>query len=342
MARRRSGKRRDVSQYILWGLSLVVALSMVLAYCMQPPSQPARPTPTPLPSPTPMSVPPTPTATLPLPAPSPVPRPQPTETPQPALPPVTSPTPTETVTPVPSPLTPTPTPIALDLGEQFTFAVCGDSRDGDAIYRRVLEAVQADGSAFFIHLGDIVPRGRESEWLAWRKVMAGFTLPFFPVPGNHDSPDGLLDEYLRYSGAPAQRYSFDIGPLHLVMLDSYSGAIFPSTLRWLEEDLAGTEQPVKMLFFHHPPFDPDGTDHILQMGNAQVMNLAERYGVQYVFTGHIHAYEEAERNGVRYIISGGCGAPLYASEHPDGAFYHYVRVHVDGIDVSTEVVRIEP
>ncbi len=319
MAQRKGRRRRNPGQVILWGLSLVVVLSMVLGYVIGPLSQSARPTPTPtrgvtpsLPTPTRAA-----TATVIAPAPSPVPRPEPSETPH-------------------------PTPITLDLGKQFSFAVCGDSRDGDDIYRRALDSMQDDGSSFLIHLGDIVPSGRESQWLAWKELMAGFARPFFPVPGNHDSPDGLLDEYLQYSGAPAQRYSFDAGSVHFVMLDSYSGALFPSTLEWLEEDLAITEQPVKMLFFHHPPFDPDGTDYILQMGNSQVMSLAEEYGVQYVFTSHIHAYEEAERNGVQYIISGGCGAPLYAKEHPDGAFYHYVRVHMDGTDVSTEVVRIEP
>lgn len=323
-------------------MSLLVVLSMVLAYVVQPPRQRERPTPTtpfiitPTPAPTSTDTP-TPTATPLAPAPSPIPRPEITSSPE-ASPPATA-------TPTPAPpvaATITPTPIVLDLGERFSFAVCGDSRDGEAIYRRVLEAVQSDGSAFLVHLGDIVSGGREGEWLAWRELMADFTLPFFPVPGNHDSPDGLLDEYLRYSGAPAQRYSFDAGPVHLIMLDSYSGALFDSTLQWLEEDLASTDQPIKMLFFHHPPFDPDGTYHILQMGNEAVMKLAEKHGVQYVFTAHIHAYVEAERNGVRYIITGGCGAPLHVREHPEGAFYHYVRVHVDGTDVNTEVVRIEP
>ena len=171
--------------------------------------------------------------------------------------------------------------------------------------------------------------------------MAGFNLPFYPVPGNHDSPDGLLNEYLQYSGAPAQRYSLDIGSVHLSMADSYSGALFPSTLEWLEEDLAATEQPVKMLFFHHPPFDPDGSDYILQMGNSEVMRLAERYGVQYVFTGHIHAYAEEERTGVQYVVTGGCGSPLDDDEQPEGGFDHYVRVAVDGEEVRTEVVKVD-
>jgi hypothetical protein len=77
------------------------------------------------------------------------------------------------------------------------------------------------------------------------------------------------------------------------------------------------------------------------LGNDEFMSLMEKHGVAYVFAGHIHAYAEETRNGVHYVITGGAGAPLYAAEHPQ-AFYHYVRVTVNGTDVSTEVVRVEP
>jgi len=236
---------------------------------------------------------------------------------------------------------PHPTPVALDLGDKYTFAIAGDSRDGDDVYQQVLDAVESDGSEFLVHTGDIVSDGRESQWIAWQELTDDFELPFFPAPGNHDSPDGLLDEYLQYSGAPAQRYSVDAGPVHLSLVDSYSGALFGSTLEWLDADLAQSSQPVKMVVFHHPPFDPDGTDYTLQMGASEVMALVEEHGVDYVVTGHIHAYAEEERNGIQYIVTGGAGAPIYESEHPEGAFYHYVRFHVDGTSVSHEVVRIE-
>jgi Icc-related predicted phosphoesterase len=170
--------------------------------------------------------------------------------------------------------------------------------------------------------------------------MADFELPFFTVPGNHDSSSGLLEEYLKYSGAPARRYSVDAGPAHMSLVDSYSGALFDSTPEWLDEDLTQSSQPVKIVVLHHPPFDPDGTDHILQMGAKEVMALAEEHDVDYVVTGHIHAYGEEVRNGVQYVITGGAGAPIYESEHPEGAFYHYVRFRVDGTSVSHEVVPI--
>jgi hypothetical protein len=303
-------------------LSFVVALSMILGYVIGPLSDIIGATPTPVVEVTPLVPTPTPrrvTSTA-------------TDTPA-------TPTPSPTVPPEPT-ATPLPTPIALDLGERFTFAVCGDSRDGDDTYRHVLDAVGSDGSQFLVHLGDIVPSGEEREWLAWQELMAGFTLPFFPVPGDHDSPDGLLEEYLQYSGAPAQRYSLDVGSVHFSFLDSYSGALFPSALQWLEADLASTQQPVKMVFLHYPPFDPNGTDDILQMGNSEVMALAEQYSVQYVIAGNIHAYGEEERNGTRYIVTAGCGAPPDAGEQSGESFHHYVRVLVDGADVSTEVVKV--
>ena len=69
--------------------------------------------------------------------------------------------------------------------------------------------------------------------------------------------------------------------------------------------------------------------------------LGSRNEDTFTFAGHIHTYAEATRDGVRYIITGDTGAPLYAREHPQ-AFYHYVRVAVNGTDVSTEIVEVEP
>jgi predicted phosphodiesterase len=270
-------------------------------------------------------------------------RPTPTPFPTLALPTATATiiaTPSATATPVAEPVA-TPIPLGSRDEQSFTFAVCGDNRGGDEVYKEILRRVQEDEAAFLVSTGDLVQSGTEREFQDFETLMSDFTLPFFPAPGNHDSPDGLLDEYLQYSGAPAAHYSFDYGLGHFVGVDSHSGMMFPKELEWLEADLAATEQPLKVIFLHHPPFDPDGTTHIMQLGNDEFMALMEKHDVAYVFAGHIHAYAEETRNGVHYIITGGAGAPLYAAEHPQ-AFYHYVRVTVNGTDVSTEVVKVEP
>ena len=249
MIRKRDKRMLQIVAYVFSGL---VVLSMVLSL-LGPVlfREPATPTPTwpPTWTPTPLR----------------------TRTPTLMAPTVTLTNTAQVATPYPSPTwTPTPTltttsqslqgPIGALLtwteltadaltepvADRLVFAVCGDSREGDAIHRKVLAQVAQGGSAFLVNVGDLV---------------------------------------------------------------------------------------------NHPPFDPDGTDHILGSGNAAFMALAQKHQVAYVFAGHIHAYSQAQRNGTAYVITGGGGAPLYTAGHP-GAMYHYVQVRVEGTQVSMEVVPI--
>jgi len=259
------------------------------------------------------------------------PRPSPQATPRP-----TRVIPTWTPTPRPSP-SPSSTPATSK--DRFTFAVCGDSRGGWEVYKKVLDSVQRDGCAFLIHMGDMVQNGTEQEFVEFAQFMSDFNTPFYPVPGNHDTPDGLLTAFLKHSGAPAPRYSFDYGPVHVSIIDTSSGSAL-GELAWLASDLDTTDQPIKVVALHYPPFDPAGTGHIMQTGNDDLMDLMREKGVRIVFAGHIHTYDQAERDGVRYIITGGAGAPLYATGNRP-AYYHYVRATVEEEEITTEVVRIK-
>jgi predicted phosphodiesterase len=329
-------RKQSKSQVVLSLLSLLIVGSMVISFVVVG-LQPSTPIPTPSPTITP---PPRPTSS---------PAPPATDVP-PAEPTGASPEATATsepTEPVVGPVLPTASPTVsptltitpAGAGINFSFAVCGDSRDNPDIYQRVLDAVQTDGSEFLVHTGDLVNRGTDSQWEGFREQMAGFALPFYPVPGNHDGLNGELDGYLAYSGAPTARYSFDREPIHFAMADSHNGGIGASELAWLQTDLSGTRQPVKMVFLHHPPFDPDGGDHIMAYGNEPFMELMAATDVDYVFAGHIHAFAQEERDGVVYTITGGAGAPLYGEEHPQ-AFHHYLRVTLQGGDVAIEVVEI--
>lgn len=342
-------RRQSTSEKIFWIMSLVIALSMVISLIIVALPEPPMPTPTPWPRLT-LTPEPAATSTLPLPRPSPsqevtrppIPSstsfPTPSGTPSPELQatelPVGPVLPTATIEATPTlPFTPVQSSLV------FGFAVCGDSRGNPSVYRRLLEAVTADGSEFLIHLGDLVNLGTEQQWQEFQKIMADFTLPFYPVAGNHDSLEGKLDGFLKYSGAPAVHYSFDRGAVHFTFVDSHNGGVSAGELAWLREDLGRTTQPVKMVFLHHPPFDPDGTDHIMAYGNETFMELMVEQGADYVFAGHIHAYARQERDGVVYLITGGGGAPLYRTGHPQ-AFYHYLRVTVQGEEVTVTVINL--
>jgi len=169
--------------------------------------------------------------------------------------------------------------------------------------------------------------------------MADFPLPFYPLPGNHDYYQGRLDNFLYYSGAPDVHYSFDYGLVHFALANSGLGDMTLEELAWLRSDLAASGQPVKMVFLHYPPFDPAGSADIMRSGNEEFMALMEEQGADYVFAGHVRAYDAEERNGVHYIVTSGAGMPLDQGPE-EGGFYHYVRVTVQGTEVTTQVVPI--
>jgi 3',5'-cyclic AMP phosphodiesterase CpdA len=208
--------------------------------------------------------------------------------------------------------------------------------------------VLSDGSEFLIHTGDLVPSGSTENWQHFADMMKGFTLPFFPMPGNHELlSNGKISSYLKFSGAPTPtgntqvtHYSFDRGALHFTIVDSSLGSLLDSEFAWMDNDLASSNAPIKMVFVHHPPFDPAGTNHVMTNGGDKFMQIAKLRGAKYIFAGHIHCYEEADSDGVKLIITGGGGAPLSCLPTV-GGFYHYVHVAVHGEQVAMQVVKIE-
>ncbi len=228
-----------------------------------------------------------------------------------------------TISVMPQPRPPTPTPTS------FSFAVCGQSIHNAPLYSRLLKQVAEDGNVFLIHTGNLVSGGSEPNFQEFAELMADFPLPFYPVPGNRDYDRGTLENFLRYSGVPDVHYSFDYGPVHFALANSDLGDLTAEELAWLQADLAASEQPVKMVFLHYPPFAPDdSTADIMRSGNEEFMALIKEQGVSYVFAGHIEGYHAEERNGVHYILTA------------EGGLHHYVRVTVQGTEVTTEVVSL--
>ncbi len=135
------------------------------------------------------------------------------------------------------------------------------------------------------------------------------------------------------------------------------------------------------LFFHHPAFSsgPHGGSNIEPQSLAirnKWMPLFRQHHVRLLLTGHEHLYEHwVERwtdatgtHRMDQIVSGGGGAPLYAyTGEPDlrayreasaaekvsvqhlakpsldagGNPFHYVVVHVDGANISLEVIGVD-
>jgi hypothetical protein len=100
-------------------------------------------------------------------------------------------------------------------------------------------------------------------------------------------------------------YSYDWGRIHFAALDTE--ADYATQVRWLDEDLAATAAPWKIVYFHKPPYSSGshGSDSALRGALAPVL---AKHGVQLVLAGHDHNYERMiPQNGIQHVVTGGGG-----------------------------------
>lgn len=132
------------------------------------------------------------------------------------------------------------------------------------------------------------------------------SIPSLTVPGDHEAAEGKaqnMDWLYRYptpfreSASPsATYYSYDVGLVHVVGLNSYApvGEGSPQRL-WLEQDLQSVDReksPWVVVMFHVPWYSSNAA-HIDEgyFARQQLERIFLSHGVDVVFTGHVHAYE---------------------------------------------------
>lgn len=151
----------------------------------------------------------------------------------------------------------------------------------------------------------------------------------YPAPGNHDYGNssgntGLrnmpyhlnftVPQYGEAGGVPSgvnTYYSFNVGSVHFISLDSY-GMDDANTTKmydtlgaqatWLKADLAANTQRWTVVYFHHPPYTKTShtsdTELDLVAIRENFIRILERYGVDLVLCGHAHGYERS------YLLKG--------------------------------------
>jgi hypothetical protein len=154
-----------------------------------------------------------------------------------------------------------------------------------------------------------------------------------PALGNHEYVQKGAGPYFEYfgplAGDPRGYYSFDIGPWHLIALNSncsdVGGCSKGSPMeQWLREDLAAHPAQCILAFWHHPRFytpSKQPTTNRLEATDKKMVAfwvaLGEA-GADVVLNGHRHTYERfarqdgqgnADPNGIRQFVVGTGGGP---------------------------------
>lgn len=162
--------------------------------------------------------------------------------------------------------------------------------------------------------------------------------PLFPAPGNHDYHDVEFSQavaqkthevayYQNFSmpvngeagGVPSNTksyYSFDIGNIHFLSLDSYGmeenalrlyDTMSPQ-VQWIKKDLeANKNRGWIIAFWHHPPYtmgshNSDKEKELIKI-RENFIGILERYGVDLVLCGHSHLYERSRLLNGHYGLS---------------------------------------
>jgi hypothetical protein len=235
----------------------------------------------------------------------------------------------------------------------------GDTRTYPAPHNLVAQDVVAhytadpDFQTIILSMGDLVTDGdTEIDWdseffistYAYiRKMMA--SLPYQSCMGNHEGDGLLFEKYFPYPFVADRYWSFDYGPVHFAVVDQYVayGTGSPQ-LTWLENDLATTTRPWKIVCLHEPGWSAGS-----HANNTNVQNyihpLLMEYGVTMLFAGHNHYYARAVVSGIHHITTGGGGAPLY---NPILTYpyivtgvkaFHFCTIDIDGPVLHFEAIN---
>jgi len=127
--------------------------------------------------------------------------------------------------------------------------------------------------------------------------------------GNHDVrvQGGRYQHELL--GIRGDFYRRAVGDVALFLINSNRSVA--AQRRWLDQALASSAAPWKIVAFHHPPFSCGEYSGVAEM-RRQLAPLFEEHGVKLVLSGHDHNYQRfGPRNGVTYVVHGGGGAGLY-------------------------------
>ncbi|GLJ53723.1 hypothetical protein SUGI_1146390 [Cryptomeria japonica] len=179
-------------------------------------------------------------------------------------------------------------------------------------------------------------------WDGWGRFMEPLTsrVPMMVIEGNHEiEPQAKGVNFTSYKArfaVPSEEcssnssfyYSFNMGGIHFIMLGAYVNYNkIGMQYDWLKKDLANVDRQVTpwLVASWHPPWYNSYSSHYQEFEcmRQEMEHLLYEFGVDIVFSGHVHAYERMNR--VYNYTLDPC-APLYIIVGDGG--------NIEGIDTD--------
>lgn len=197
-------------------------------------------------------------------------------------------------------------------------------------FEKAIESANRLHPAFVMVCGDLVNRTGDSVQIAeYKRIAAKLdrSIPLYNVAGNHDVANAptaeSLEDYRKNFGP--DYYTFENHNLYGIVLNS--SLIFDSSKApqeaasqdaWLHAILEGTKKlkNKNIVVFEHIPWfinQPDeknGYFNIPIQTRKAYIDLLKKYGVRYVFAGHLHKNAIGMDGNLTIVTTGPIGKPL--------------------------------
>ena len=255
-----------------------------------------------------------------------------------------------------NPVVPTPVPPGGGAGSPAVLVGAGDIADcfTDEVQgtARLLDSIA--GTVFTLGDNAYFTGSREDYRTCYGPTWGRHRARTRPVAGNHEYLSAGAFPYFEYFGEAAGPfgegyYSFDIGPWHIVALNSNVDVGESSEqVRWLRDDLRASRARCTLAYWHHPLFSsgPNGNTRAMQT----IWRTLYDADADVVMAAHDHLYErfapqDADGRpdpvrGLRSFVAGTGGAAL--SPHFRSQPNSEVRISAFGVlKLTLSVDRLE-
>lgn len=197
-------------------------------------------------------------------------------------------------------------------------------------YIKEIEQNRKDwGISFIIILGDIVQNGYKDAFNLAKDDFENSKIPIYPIIGNHDLYNNGWNNYKKIMGRSV--YAFEINNTYFIFLDTANGTIGNLQKSWLEKRLSKSNHDNILIFSHYSPTDQEWQSLVewsFPEERYYLIDLLDRYNVDFMFCGHLHNNDIKEIRGVKYQV-----IKNISSNENDV----YLKVSINGNKISTKL-----
>jgi len=210
---------------------------------------------------------------------------------------------------------PAESPVALPNKDgSFMFSVLGDFGVGDEKQFQLADQMATLHGRFkydvVVTVGDNIlgserPQDFQKKFEIPYKPLLDAGVKFYASLGNHDSREQRFYKLFNMEG----KLYYSFSPKAKIRFFAFDSTYpEPEQIRWLEKELAASNDDWKIVFFHQPLYS-SGRTHGSDLQLREVLEpLFVKHNVSAVLSGHDHFYERIKpQKGIAYFVVGSGG-----------------------------------